>query len=459
MVKNFKFLTVYIFLLIAFVLGVVVRTAPMGAFAATSSVLEDLRRDSEFDSNDYPEIATDYSLQVIQIAENVADELIIYVYQPSGAACELKGTSINIARQADNGSGLGFNNYKLELLDSSGVFYKYKAVDFELSADSVRNYNISSIMRAWQSGIDDEAGSGNTISEVPYRVAQFWTATTAGDSVTYSMTQSDVVEITDKYVGFLRYRSGYWYLWGDATDSHYVAFSCDYDIDRLYDADVYFVQNSVHNRHSVFVGDRYTRGEDEEKTVTLTDIDKGEVIITGPFGEHHDWERIQSAAEFINTESDLSEEAKAAIQSKQWVLRFTETIYEKTITDTVGNYTEDYTEVSNVMILRLHFEVDGQVYNLGVVDNKQTGSGFPDNIGGREDCGNVSIWWIVAAIAIVIVLQLIFPWILTAIINILIVVIKYIGKGLLYLLKGIWWLITLPFRGIAALFKSSGKKE
>ena len=37
--------------------------------------------------------------------------------------------------------------------------------------------------------------------------------------------------------------------------------------------------------------------------------------------------------------------------------------------------------MSDVTILRLKFETDGVVYNLGVVDNKQTSSVIPDGEG------------------------------------------------------------------------------
>ena len=60
-----------------------------------TNVLEDLEKDDTFSATDYPVVANDYSLQVIQIAESDDKELFIYVYQPS--VLELQATSINFS--------------------------------------------------------------------------------------------------------------------------------------------------------------------------------------------------------------------------------------------------------------------------------------------------------------------------------------------------------------------------
>ena len=183
--------------------------APVRVFAATSSysdVLDDLQTDGGFDVSEYPETADKYGMQVIQIAESTGGELFIYVYQPKpeGQTKELRASSINIAREMDNSVGLGFQNYELEYLNSNGVFYKYKVKGFELRADALRYYNISQIMRPFDEDLDDspEDENGNTISEVPYAVEQFWTAATVNGEVSYTMVTTETVTIENKYVGF-----------------------------------------------------------------------------------------------------------------------------------------------------------------------------------------------------------------------------------------------------------------
>ena len=91
-----------------------------------SSVLDDLHKDENFNEDDYPLIETDYSLQVIQIAESINNELFIYVYQPSGENLNLMATSINISTTPGD---LKFINYKLKFLNNSDVFYKYLVED------------------------------------------------------------------------------------------------------------------------------------------------------------------------------------------------------------------------------------------------------------------------------------------------------------------------------------------
>ena len=110
------------------------------------------------------------------------------------------------------------------------------------------------------------------------------------------------------------------------------------------------------------------------------------------------------------------------------------------------------TIVSDVIILRLKFETDGKIYNLGVIDNKQTGDGIPDNERKDPDI----LWWVIyylvwfgfIIIAVVIVIAAVMllisfsPSILAAIVKLL----AKIGTGIVKV-------ITLPFRAIAALFK------
>lgn len=134
-----------------------------------SNVLDDLRKDSNFNSENYPKI-TDSSnenygtLSVIQIAESVDQELFVYVYQPSGESKNLKATSINIS--LSRSYTINVSNYKLEYLNSNGVFYKYKVNGLTVKDDAARYYTIVSILRPFDSTIDEQASGDNTINEV-----------------------------------------------------------------------------------------------------------------------------------------------------------------------------------------------------------------------------------------------------------------------------------------------------
>lgn len=387
-----------------------------------TSVEEDLLQDSSFNLDAYPTINGDYSLQVIQIAESNEKELFVYVYQPSSYISDLRATSINISTGINE--NVKYVNYTLDYIDSYNTIYKYKVNDLVVKNDALRYYDITSIFRKWSIVLDEETGNDNEVNEVSYAVSKLFTASTVNGEVSYTCIESETVEITNKYVGFIRYLNGFW-LYSDSCDSHFVAFSTDYQIDKLMEADLTYIAEI--GSGSPATG---SWNVDNTETIIKTIYADEEVTsdITGPFGHTYTWNRIESASEFIETE-DLTEDAKNNLQNMQWVLRFAETDY----TEYNGMFNPHYeaTRISEVTILRLKFESNGVVYNLGVIDNKQSGDDVPDN-----NQSSPPWWfWLILFCVILIILCAIFPIVFTIIVNIL-----------EWLLKGIWWLITLPFK-------------
>ena len=114
----------------------------------------------------------------------------------------------------------------------------------------------------------------------------------------------------------------------------------------------------------------------------------------------------------------------------QWVLRFAETDYMEY--NGMWNPHKDMTKISEVTILRLKFETNGLVYNLGVIDNKQSGDEVPGN---NENSwfDNLIKWLIRIALTVLAAILVIFLF-------------PYIVDLIVYIFKGIWWLITLPFK-------------
>jgi hypothetical protein len=447
----------------------------INSYAATTlytSALEDLQSDSSFNFEAYPVNDNDNSLNVIQIAESTGGELFIYVHQPSARVRDLKASSINIAREPDNSVNLRFDNYKLNFINSSGVFFKYAVQGLKVETGSaIRYYNISNILRPFNSDIDEPpSDESQTISEVPNIVAQIWTAITTDGRTSYYKDFAEEVVITEKFVDFIRYTEGYW-LWKEACDAHYVAFSTDYDIETLYDADVRFASRSCHHGHGNLADkDTYTYGESTESTITLKDVDTAHTVVSGLFGEKHSWSRIESVSEFKKKEK-LTPEAEENLKNKQWVLRFTETDYSKYSRNTPGGsvgYDEYYTEVSDVIILRLHFKTKKQEYNLGVVDNKQAGDEIPGNPQDPFHTGKKALadipWWVwVIIVGVVVVIALILicifvPGAAPAIGRGLLLIGKGIIFGIYYLFYGLFWLISAPFRLIAKAIKNRKDK-
>ena len=373
------------------------------AASSYSDVLDDLRKDESFNVEDYPVKSDDYGLYVKQIAESEQGELLIYVYQPA-ADRAIKASSINIARQEN--ATARFDNYPLLFLNSNGVFYKYKVDGFELSSSTVRYYNISNILRPYDKIIDEPPAAGQTETEVPNAVGQLWTVYPGADTITYE--PSTVITVTEKYVGFVNYDTGAntgFMVTSSATSAHFVAFSTDKPIDQLISADVSFNERSVTYQfcanlaHQGQGGHKYKdafnykygdKVQHEPDPVTVTHSD---VTVKG-----YTWDRIRTTSEFLADENNkdyhLTNEGATGIERTQWVLNFYETSIEAKMNgkeflplyngfaalfNGVNDIDCHYTEVSDVMILRLKYKYDGDTYNVGVVDNRQTGSGRPAN--------------------------------------------------------------------------------
>ena len=455
-------------LLIPPIVGGAVSRAATSAFS-NSDVLKDLQKDENFNVSDYPDNANDYSIKVIQVAESKEGELFIYTYQPCQKTNYLIATTVRIS--TTTGDNAQWRDYGLTFLNANGVLCKYKVDELTVKRDSVRYYDIAAIHRQWNASFDKDLPiySDNTINEASFEVGQLWTAETENGNVSYKMLTSDVVTITEKTVGFVRYPDGYKFRPESCTDCHYVAFSCDYTIDKLLEADVTFMYCNV--------ALNVLKGEPQRGYALLKAEQTGENSGDGLGGKKRTFPRIEKVSDFIANE-DLTVSAVASLFGKQWVLRFFESNYTK------NNYTAEisnYTEVTEVTILRLKFETDGVTYNLGVVDNKQSGDTNPDNptnVGSGCNVGNVGgcrglTWGLLIAVGVVLLLLFILRPILSAVCPAVGAVLEAITRGIIaavkfllkllllgikYLFIGLWWIISLPLRLIAKAIKSRKDK-
>lgn len=447
----------------------VVYASNINVVGAYTNVMDDLQQDNTFNVNDYVVVSDNYSLDVITIAESSEKELFVYVYQPCANYGNLVASYITISNAFHNSN----NNrvYSLTLINYSGVFYKYVVSGFVVSNDNVRYYDISSILRPFDADIDAGTGNNNTITNVSYSVAKQFTI--SGENI--SVAGTDVIEITDKYVGFVRYKSNNAPSWinNDSCDNHFVAFNTDRDIDKLFEADVYYTSQSFYQRDALWDLDkRLEYGEIQEQYAYLNYTEKH--TYTGGQGWNEDnlvwgvntysWQEISTGSDFIanenrtmiyecgifnsTVETQLTDEGMANISNKNWVLCFTQTDYDEDDYSAGGSYIYDThkTIVGNVMILRLKFETDGVTYNLGVVDNMQSGDGIPENVTKVEWSLSETFKLILMLLMIIILIILLSP-----ILPVLFSVIWWVIKAIL---KAIWWVISLPFK----IFKRKDKK-
>ena len=430
------------------------------AFAYTTvssaSVMSDLQKDVNFDSSDYPSNSSDYSIQLIQIAESTNKELFVYTYQPSQLTNYLVATQINMAfSESVDGTQL----YGLSLLSCEGVFCKYKVDGVTANAEEVRYYNITSIYRKWDVSIDLSTGNNNTKDEVAYSVGKLYKATTSNGAITYSCKETETIQIINPYVDYLEYSNGFKFF-PNWCHSHYVAFSTDKKIDTLMEADVSYVRRSASRATGIGLKGETNYKDESQELAQLDGKQVGGNEADGWFAKKYEWERIQRVSDFIAQE-DLKDETKANLDGKQWVLRFVET----EITMVTGDFSTVtfWTDISQVTILRLKFITDGKVYNLGAVSDKVTGDDKPGN-NNTNEFASLLEWlsrltnipqWALVLIAVVIVLVILMPILsifCPVIGQVLVWILKIFGKGLVYLLKGLWLLVCLPFKIIATLF-------
>ncbi len=414
-----------------------------------SGVIEDLSKDASFNAANYPSNAKDYSLSVMQLAESTDKELFVYVYQPSGD--KVRASSINISTTIND--EISFFNYPLKLLNFEGTLFKYKVTNFEIKKDPVRYYAISSIYRPFDASIGDKKSGNNTINEVNYAVNRQYCFGEINGKPYINCIDIETIVVTDKFVGFVRYPDGFKLFTGaGACDSHFVAFNTDKPIDKLLEADVYYTtQNTSYDFFTEDSPFNIKFGDNKINNYAyLKYTDKVEHTGGGFFAGTYKWDRIQSVEDFIKTEdrttvyygavlnskvsSKLTDEALNELKGKKWVLRFTETSYNKSPRSGMGAatyYHVETTMVGNVTILRLKFETDGITYNLGVIDNKQTGSTEPSNsidIKVEPNATGKGIIYLILFVLLLVLLAPLLPYVLNAIIFIVSFPVKLISE-------------------------------
>lgn len=425
-----------------------------------SDALADLQKDPNFDSSAYPVDLSNDSIDIITLARGAYDELYVYTYQPAIQRA-FYCSSINISRHNpdDREATVSYDNYRLSFCNNNGVFFKYIVEGFTVLNEDTRYYCISQIMRPFDSSIDEQPGNGQTISEVPIKnngspVSKEYVFHDANGHTQVECKNLDVIEITSKFVGYVRYYDGGVFDFGvfpTHTDSHFVAFSTDRNIDELYDADVKWSYRTYTGRYVGCDPDMndVTFEQDEPLVSDITSL-YADVVHEQEsnriFAHHYSFKEIQTVDELLAEEvaeliydgrvveisqsTSFDNEARMALEDQQWVLRFTSTSFSEAYFPYTASINVSGTRISDVIILRLHFKSQGQEYDLGVVDNKQTGSANP--IGQTKTevdfADDVKKWLLILLVVLGVIA--------------LCVLLNFLKP----IFKAIWWVITLPFK-------------
>lgn len=424
-----------------------------------SNVMDDLEKDETFDIEKYDEVANDYSLQVIQVAESENKELFVYAYQPSDGTLDLVGSKISMyLGKSVNGKDFTPKLYELELVSTQGVFDKYVVKGVAVSDEAYRYYNIVAIYRPFNAQAKDENLSIGTTDDIAYHVGQQWCVYSYNDVLIYEMNTFKTLELEVMANGYLYFQSGF--QWGNLTgyktscDAHFIAFNAEnYQINHIYDADLTYRVRTKNKTIGIGSNGEWRYGEYEPIDVSLKDTDIAIYKDNGIKESTYTWNRICSSSDFVKQFEDqdgvLYETDKQTILASQWVFSFCETSH--STTSGVGYTNYHQYDVDDVAILRIHFQdTSGKIYNLGVVADITSSADKPSGTAGDEDDWIVELFaWLFLGLGLIAVCS-IFPPVVDL---------------FTYLIKGIWWLVCLPFKllglgfkGIGKLFKGKGKK-
>ena len=421
----------------------------------------DLKFDSTFDLNNYPELRNQFSLDIIQVAESVDGELFIYVYNPS---LMLKATSINMSINL-----IDYKLYNLELLSSDYTIDKYLVKGFLISNDEYRYYSIASIYRNYNNSLDvDNTLDPSYTSSIAHEVGKRWCIYNINGTYHYECEKENVANIKMKIGSFVSYAGGvkgatilsaFLINDKDYTISFFVGFNIEnYSVDKIYDADLVYNKTTIISQEVVWPGkDYYSKTTENDIPIYLDAKDEVSYKGSGLFAKTYKWKRIMSSVEFVENYKASGGELHCSendLKSYDWVFAFDES-YGRKITG-LGGLTSEYYEYSypeDVKILRIKFLSRNKTYNLGVVSNGVSSDGTPS---GTNDSNKLTdaidelkekisqvleiLKYVILVVIVVVVVSLLSP---------VLVLIMPLLKSLFAIIKEI---ISIPFKWVSKLF-------
>lgn len=419
------------------------------------TVMNDLKQDKTFNEERYPDNPSDYSIQVIQLAETKENDIVLYCYQPAHKTIDLVAKKISISYGfTSDGKNLDPKLYDLELLSTNSVFDKYKIVDYAVPGDGQRYYNLVAIYREINTLIDsnnDNEYYDDTLKS--YSVGQQWYAYDVNNSKAYEMATFNTMEVNTNLSSHITFNNGI--QWGNFVGSYqygdcwYIAFNCeDYVIKHIYNADLTYDRKHITNTITLGASKKTESNITTNNKLTLSDTDKMTFTGKGLLARNFSWNRILSSSDFIkNLESNkvsLNDDAKNLINQSQWVFTFLET--ERTLLAVANGTTEGYDDIDNVGVLRLDFiDTTGTHYDLGVVNTLTNPNNNSSGVGNNKILDSLSSFFetILKLVGLIILILIIIA--LSSVITPIGMIFKYIVKAVLYVLK-------LPFKIIKWTF-------
>ncbi len=429
--------------------------------APSPEVLQDLRKDKDFDESAYPYKKDDHGLYVIQIAESANKELFIYAYQPCHDTYDLVGTKVSISYgYSVDGSGLTPKPYILDLISTSGTLDKYHVVGFTVPNDGDRYYNIVEIFRMVNSEID-EVDPAFPKTDIAYPVGQQWYVCDLNDSKHYEMNTFNTLPVETVFNGSVIFLNGIkWENFVGAYDNCDCWFYCfnveDYVVNHIYDADLTYSICPASKKDGIGGSNEIHYDYDNAevgKVITLNDSSVMTHNGGGLQARTFKWNRILSSNDFLKTVEEqnvkISDSQREKIKSSQWVFTYLET--ERKLQQGVGSTQTLFSNVYGVGVLRLHFQdVNGKKYDLGVVNDLTDPDDISDGLGDTKSFEETfAEFWDKFVKAIFLILGVI----------LLIVLLKFVPlvKDIFkFIFKGIAFVVTAPFKLLKSIFKKDG---
>ena len=440
---------ILIFIVFAVLLVSVSSTAFAYATAEYSDVLYDLSLDDEFVAKKdelYKADDEDFSIELINVAESADNRLLIYTHHPAGEKVFLPAKYIRMQMEE------GVNDYSLTLISQNGRFAKYIVNDFIVSEEVERVYKIVALLREFNQEYDENAyiDQDQTIACVSFPVGkQYYFSQDENLESINKCFDLAVIQVTDKFLGHVRYPGGFPPFVFSSCDSFFLAFDTDLPIERLTRATIrythrYYYETLYGNPNDIFPDSVQVSVSGPllaEKI--LTEEQKGS-FDGGLFFPEYTWKRIETVSDFLKTpELEFTDSEKQILSSKKWVLRFCE---EDVFQYWEGAYLLTHCSlISDVSLFELEFLLNGQTYNLGVVDNYQTGS---RNAFGHYSLTNKYLLMIVffaILLAFLVIVIFLFPKIILKFFSFVLDAILFVIKWFFIIL---WWIIRALFKWI-----------
>ena len=420
---------------------------------AHSNVLDDLKRDPEFNANDFKQDDKDYNLKVLTVAEGSEGELYVYVYNPAYRNKDLKAAKINMSLQDPSYSKIDYNLYDLIWINSSGGFSKYVVNGLKAGEDYYRYYTIATVYRVHDPEIDDPANDDDDIVNFEgMPVGQSWCLYVYNGQAYCESREMQFADVEIQSVGFTQYPDGF-DLYPSYCHSHFIAFSVEnFNVQDVYDATIHYeAQDYV---YSIINGveNEYYSEEILSKDIDISKTQNFSHIVDGLFFDKtYVLKRILKTSDFISdtedhTNSFLSSEDASNLSKSDFVIRFLES--ECNITSLSSGFRKSTTYISNVTLLRLHFLSFGKVYNLGVVADIVSDDGYPDYVVKYGDAFKDGFNWVNFFLFIICILL-----VLNFIKDPSMALTKFISKGIWAIITLLFQILLLPFRLLAWFFK------